>query len=345
MTHIHILNPLEVPDWENQILTFPDSSIFHSAAWTGVLVDTYDYRPCYVVSREKDKIRGVIPVLEVTSPLTGKRGVSLPFTDACPPLVRDNETFSVLLNYLLAFGKQRGWKYLELRGEDSFVDESPPKVQYYRHRLSLKGKGDKNFGALHENHRRNVRRAEKEGVGVEIVHSEIAVQEFRRLNTLTRRRHGLPPQPSPFFDELYRWIISRGLGFVALADYQGKKVAGAIFLTFGDRVVYKYGASEPIAKNLGANHLVMWKAICFLSGQGYQELDFGRTDFGQEGLRRFKTGWGAEESRITYRRYDFKSGTFQGFPERKANFSEKVMSRLPYPLLTLIGRLVYRHFG
>ena len=29
---------------------------------------------------------------------------------------------------------------------------------------------------------------------------------------------------------------------------------------------------------------------------GYRELDFGRTDLEQDGLREFKRGWGAEES-------------------------------------------------
>ena len=45
--------------------------------------------------------------MEVDSWLTGRRGISLPFTDDCEPLCADDETFKSLVANALAFGRSR----------------------------------------------------------------------------------------------------------------------------------------------------------------------------------------------------------------------------------------------
>jgi len=32
MPQLNIVNPLEVPDWDAQVLEFPEATVFHSAA-------------------------------------------------------------------------------------------------------------------------------------------------------------------------------------------------------------------------------------------------------------------------------------------------------------------------
>jgi len=46
--------------------------------------------------------------------------------------------------------------------------------------------------------------------------SREAMEEFFRLNCLTRKRHGLPPQPAVFFKKIYEHIISPKYGSVFL---------------------------------------------------------------------------------------------------------------------------------
>lgn len=48
----------------------------------------------------------VFPVMEVNNPLTGKRGVSLPFTDYCDPIVTNDEQFEEILTYANEYGKK-----------------------------------------------------------------------------------------------------------------------------------------------------------------------------------------------------------------------------------------------
>src|SRR6266540_5852058 len=77
------LNPLETPGWDNLVLTHPEASFFHSASWAAVLRDTYGHRPHYFCAMKGERLAATLPVMEVNSTLTGRRGVSLPFTDEC----------------------------------------------------------------------------------------------------------------------------------------------------------------------------------------------------------------------------------------------------------------------
>ena len=48
-------------------------------------------------------------------------------------------------------------------------------------------------------------------------------------------------------------------------------------------------------QNLRANNLVMWEAIKYYSAKGFELFSFGITKPDNEGLRKFKLGWGASE--------------------------------------------------
>ena len=109
-------SPLDLPDWDDQVSTLAGATIFHSAAWTRVLVDAYGYTPRFLVCRDGRQLRAVLPLMEVESWLTGRRGISLPFTDLCPAL-GPREDAAALEAAALALARERRWRYVEFRGE------------------------------------------------------------------------------------------------------------------------------------------------------------------------------------------------------------------------------------
>ena len=171
------------------------------------------------------------------------------------------------------------------------------------------------------------------------------MEEFCRLNTITRKDHGLPPQPRHFFQGVQDQIISKNMGFIVLASFRGAAIAANVYFCFGDQVIYKYGASDRTYQHLRANNLVMWEAIKWACDKGYKTLCFGRTEPENQGLRQFKTGWGAREYLIKYYRYDLQKDTFIKAPEIVNPFYKKLFSKLPIPALNMLGRILYRHMG
>ncbi len=368
---MQIVNPLDISSWDDQIARFPGAGIFHTAAWARVLAESYGYTPTYFVAFHKGELSAVVPMMDVKSWLTGRRGVSLPFTDYVSPLALDDSNLPPLFDQIITHGEKAGWKYVEIRaagarckvqgasgkvedkslkvkGEDDQsasqpVSESPnqpisqsasqlfsysasqpvsysanqpfsqsagqPLVSFssfLSHTLDLSpgyGPVSKTF---RDSTRRNMKKAAKEGVTVEMREDGEALSDFCELNLLTRRDHGLPPQPDAFFGKLHEHIISRGMGMVAIARHQEKPMAANVYFHFGNKAVYKYGASDDRYQQLRANNLLMGEAIRWYAERGFDTLSMGRTDLHHEGLRQFKTGWGTTEDLVSYFRYDVK---------------------------------------
>jgi lipid II:glycine glycyltransferase (peptidoglycan interpeptide bridge formation enzyme) len=253
--------------------------------------------------------------------------------------------FDALFAYAKEHGKKAGWKYIELRGGTTFLPGAAPSISYLGHTLDLTVGELTLFSGLRDSTRRNIRKAEKEGVEVTVFDTMDAMAAFCELNQITRKQHGLPPQPFSFFSAVHDHVVSKGFGFVSLASYQGRHVAGAVFFHFGRKALYKYGASAPEHQQVRANNLAMWKAIERLSKRGFESLCFGRTDMGHDGLRQFKAGWAAQEDTINYYRYDLRENKFVAHQPPLNGISKKIFGKLPVPVLNVIGSLAYRHMG
>ena len=96
-------------------------------------------------------------------------------------------------------------------------------------------------------------------------------------------------------------LFAEGLGFVLVVRHEERVIAAAVFLTAGDTLFYKYGASDERFLGLRPNNLLFMEAIRWGCEHGKRRLDFGRTDWDHESLRAFKLAWGAEELELQYR--------------------------------------------
>ncbi|HEU5397594.1 MAG TPA: GNAT family N-acetyltransferase, partial [Verrucomicrobiae bacterium] len=287
----------------------------------------------------------LLPMMEINSWLTGRRGVALPFTDDCEPLCHNESSFQKLFEAAADFGVQHGWKHLELRGGRQFLAGATPSLSFFGHRLDLTAGESELFSRFDSATRRAIRKAEKEGVTVEITHRFDSLLSFYELQCLTRRRHGLPPQPFAFFRNLHQHVLSRNAGFIALAHYQKKPVAGAVFFFHGPRAVFKFGASDESFQHLRGNNLAMWEAIKTLARHGLRQLDFGKTAEAHDGLRRFKLGWGATEHRIEYFKFNLNRRAFVADRDQAFGWHNRIFQSLPLPASRLIGSVLYRHWA
>jgi lipid II:glycine glycyltransferase (peptidoglycan interpeptide bridge formation enzyme) len=142
---------------------------------------------------------------------------------------------------------------------------------------------------------RNVQKARRAGLEFAQRTDADAMEAFYRLHVLTRRKLGVPVQPKRFFRLLWQRLIARGLGYVALVLKQAEPIAAGVFLTFNNTVTYKYAASQPAALADRPNDWLVYNALRIAAEDGYRVFDFGISALKQEGLRRFKRGWGAVE--------------------------------------------------
>ena len=340
---MRILDPVNDPGWDHVVALHRDAGCFHTSAWAKVLHQTYNHQPFYLQFSRGRRLAALIPLMEVRSPFTGRRGVCLPFSDACEPLIFDAQAMGFVKDRLIHFAHERRWRYLEIRGSKSFQSAPRSAEKFYGHKLDLRSGAEELATRVASPVRRAIRKAERSGVKALITRNRAAVNDFYHLHAQTRRRHGLPPQPVSFFLNIYEHIINRGLGFIVLAQHERRPIAAAIFFRFGRNALYKYGASDKRYQALRANNLVMWEGIQSLARNGAEKLHFGRTEQENEGLRRFKLSWNTEEETIDYIRVDRSGSQCLTHARNGSGFHKRIFGRLPLRLNRLVGSIVYPH--
>jgi len=338
-----LIDPFAGPSWDQLVLSHPQATFFHSIGWARVLAKSYGHKPLYLRFSQGQDVRALVPLMEVDSCFTGRRGVCLPFSDFCSPLRFDDCKASIVTATLSALALERNWKHFEVRGE---IEQEPlvgPAVEYYGHTLDLRQSRTDLLASFSSSVRRAIRKSEQSKLRVEVSRSYSSLVQFYQLHVRTRRRHGLPPQPFSFFRNIYDEVIRMGSGFVVRAVLKSRSVAAAIFFQFGRTAIYKFGASERAAHELRPNNLVMWEGIRFLAEGGCELLHLGRTSLTNAGLRRFKLGWGTVEELIRYQRWDSAAAKWVDGGDHVRGLHNSFFARMPIAINRFSGALLYRH--
>lgn len=333
-------------EWMNFVALQPTATIFHHPAWANALAECYGFRPfALAVVDGAGQIEAGLPLLEVKATLGSRRWISLPFTDHCAPLTVAPGSLTGLVTGLVAAQRACRVARIEVRSPLDTNLKVGHTVPAVLHRLALAPSTDQVFTGFSSMHQRNVRKAERSGLVIAFDQSLLAMREFYRLHQATRRRQGVPVQPWRLFELLWKRLISTDLGFVELA-YSGKTcVAAAVFFNWNRTLVYKYGASDPEHLHLRPNNLLFWAAIRWASEHGCHTLDWGRTDFENDGLRDFKRGWGAVETALIYSSIGSNPG-----PPARASWRQVAHAAMrttfryaPPEICRLLGGMLYRY--
>jgi len=339
------VDPIADPAWTALLEHSPDALAFHHPRWLELLRDQYGYGfHAWCVEDGGELVAG-LPVARVESRLTGRRDVALPFTDACPPVIRDGAGEGALgaLGEALAAERRAGGLDLQVHAAFPEIPAAFVQERFVVHRLPLSGDvAEVERGFSKSQVRRGIARALREGLVASRRTDAAALDAFFALHVDTRRRLGVPTQPRRFIRRFER-LFEHGLGFVQLVELEGRPIAAAVFLTYNGTVIYKYGASDAAELGKRPNNLLFMEAIRFGCETGHRVLDFGRTDLENEGLRAFKRSWGAEEVPLSYTFLADEPPALG--PSRRNELMGAVIRRSPPAVGRLIGQTLYRHFG
>lgn len=342
-----VIDPLRDPRWASLVKWHPSASIFHSQPWLQALHLTYGFEPIAVTTASPNEsfVNGVVFCI-VRSWLTGDRLVSLPFSDHCEPLVTHCEEFTVLTKLVERLRLDRRLRYVQIRSTNTNVNFDTcfsHTRSYSLHEIDLRPTLEELFRRLHKDCiQRKIQRAEREGLECTSGQGEALLRQFYDLLRVTRARHGIPPQPIEWFQNLVACMGSKLC--IRIASKHGRPVAGIVTLRHNKQVVYKYGASDPAHTQLGGTAKLLWETIKQAKQDGAECLDLGRSDVDHLGLIRFKERWSAESSLLKSWEAPI-SMAIRHETRFTTPYAKEIFSRLPYRMQTMAGRLLYRHIG
>ncbi len=343
--NIDTIDPANDPIWEAFTRETAEATPFHTGAWAKVLRDTDDFQPHYMVARgENGKIAAAIPLFEVN----GARLVGVPFSDYCPPLLPDCEDSKALVAELKRT-TNNGISGLELRGPSALDLEAEGFTKanaFSQHVIDLDGDIEELESRVRSSAQRTIRKAKRNGLTVRAGDTLADMERFYDLNMLTRRKHGLIPQPWRFFENIHRHMISGGSGVLLFCEYEGRAIAADMMLAYGKKLVGKFNASDRRYQALGPNHLLQMRCIELGVAEGYSEINLGRTEPEHEGLRRYKLSWGSREEPLPYYYYPAdRIGSWSTGPLPGQQLMALFVRFGPSWALRMAGAAMYKRFA
>ncbi|RWZ78403.1 MAG: peptidoglycan bridge formation glycyltransferase FemA/FemB family protein [Candidatus Microsaccharimonas sossegonensis] len=182
--------------------------------------------------------------------------------------------------------------------------------------------------------RHAIRRAERDGVTVELVEAtdKNCKKMYQLLSETAEGQFGI--RSYDYYKTFWQRFAAAGYGQLFFASFKDKVVAGAYAMTYGTKSTYKDGASIRKRTAYGASHLLQWRVIEWAKSRGALIHDFcgsppsdelDNRDHPHYGIGQFKTAFNKTVTDYIGC-YDF------------------VINPIRYKAWTKLGERVYRHF-
>lgn len=353
---IELLNTNKLKEWEDYVSFKRDCLIYHTLEWKDFQVSIFKYKTLYMISRNsKGNIEAVLPMCSIRSPFTGRRLVSLPFSQFCGPIWSSEDALVSLLKCVKKYLQKAGFDHLLIKMKKmlpSRVEKGLGLVKltyFYESEIPFSGR------TLQEVWRKfnktsvrlAIKKAERENVQVTELQTNEELSQLSYLMSKSTKRHGLPPYPKDLFGRIHKNLVSKGMANIFLAKYRQKLIAGLVLFAYNAQAMPAYIFSDVDYLNKRPNNLLYWHAIKWSYENGSKVFDFGITSPYHLSLLNFKKRWGTSTYKIPYYLLS-KNTTGQMIldPSRpKFRFATKFWKFVPISFCDMIGPKLLWHFG
>ncbi|MGE3957937.1 MAG: FemAB family XrtA/PEP-CTERM system-associated protein [Vicinamibacterales bacterium] len=328
-------------EWDHYVERHPGSVAYHLHAWRGVFERAFGHRTIYLAARRGGELAGVLPLVEMKSPVFGRFLVSLPFVNYGGVLADDVETERLLFARAGTLAQEHRLDHVELRHFTPHFPGAPSRQHKVTMLLPLAPDPDAMWAVLDRKVRNQVRKAEKSGLVSEVGGPEL-IDAFYPVFATNMRDLGTPVYARRLFEEVFAALPGRTRMFVVRAA-DGRPVAAGVGLRHRDTVEMPWASSLREFKSASPNNLLYWEALKYAIGTGATTFDFGRST-PNEGTYNFKAQWGAEPVPLCWEYRLLRAAELPDHSPKNAKFSLAIRAwqRLPLPLANLLGPMIVR---
>ena len=290
--------------WDAFLRDCDGGLVYYSTRYRDLLVDELGCEAEYLVAREGEQIRGILPLM--WSGDGGRVLNSLPYYGSHgAPLAESPEAERALIDAWNERAADPGTLAATMVGNPFRpTDPAEPSHDLTDERISqvteLPSEPDEDaiLSLVDSSARRNVRKAERAGIEVEVDPSawadlyEIHAANMGAIGGLAKSRH--------FFEGVTRHLRAGEDFDLWVARLRGATIAGLLVLHFGRVSEYftpatrhEHRSDQPLAR-------ILVPAMAAAVDRGSRLWNWGGTWSSQDGVYRFKRKWGAEDGRYRY---------------------------------------------
>ena len=265
----------EIDNWDNLILANPDGGNVFSSYEFAMQKETGGYIAQFLIIDEL-----AITVLEKNAPIFGKlwylpKGPEVtsfkelwPVLQELGPFAKKNNVFAVRIEPELDRNQQPTFNRHGLIKSRPIIP-NPSTIT-----LDISDGLDTILTKFPQKGRYAIKRAERDGVSVELVESNEKNCQimYELLIETAKGQFGI--RDYDYFRTFWQRFELAGSGQLFFAYYDNKVVAGAYAMVFGAKSTYKDGASLRTRAVYGASHLLQWRVIEWAKSHGSKLHDF-----------------------------------------------------------------------
>lgn len=295
----------DCPQWDRFVESHPQGTLFHTQRMIRAYETTHLYSPLALAALDQhDNILALFAATRVG--LVGNWAKQ--FTDRsihfAEPLFTDTPAGRTALNELMRIHDhefRRTTLFTEIRpislnlGNESLLTEIGYELKgYNNYELDLQQSTDKIWEGFTGNCRRNIKRAERRGVTIEVVDPYTNIPAFYSI-----LKESYANSKIPLVDISHFYSVFRELDFanihMTFARLNGEVIAASCFLNDCHRVYYWYAGTKRVP-GISAMASIVWDAIKHYHQMGPRIFDFCGAGWEGEsyGPGRFKSHFGGK---------------------------------------------------
>jgi len=326
--------------WDEYVAKAPGSSVYHLWCWREVFEQVFGQRAHYLAALRKDRVVGILPLVEFRSRLFGRFAVSLPFLNYGGVVADDETVRRRLVEAASQLAREHGLTHVELRHETRQCPDLQVKEHKVAMRLALPSSPDVLWNGIDRKARNQVRKAQKCGLTSVAGGAEL-LDGFYGVFAENMRDLGTPVYPLSLFEVVARLLPDRvRVHQVRLGD---QVVAGAVTIAWRSTVEVPWASSLQRHRDKSPNNLLYWSMLEHAIGEGMRTFDFGRSTPG-EGTFHFKQQWGAVASPFHWEYWLAAGRTLPDQSPKNPKFMAAIAAwrRLPLWVANRLGPAIVR---
>lgn len=328
----------EQKDWEAFIAQHPEANFLHSWLWAE-FHKALGHKVIQTGFYDGEELVGVMLMI-IENARRGRHGI----VPAGPILDWSNKQLvGAAFDAMKQLGAQEKCVFIRVRPQLEVSQAEAAQFKNYGFKsapmhlhaeltwqLDLTQSEDEILANMRKKTRYEVRQVEKQGISVKTTQDPEAINQFYDIQVETAQRQKFVPFSKKFLKEQFKIFARDDKALLFEAYKEGKLLAQAFIIFYGQEAAYHYGTSTDDNRNLPGAYALQWAAIKEAKKRGIKRYNF----------------WGVTKPEQTEHRFYgvsiFKRG-FGGFEVEYLHAQDLVISKSKY-FINAIIETIRKHF-
>ena len=308
---LEVVDSIDQDMWSKFVRNHPQGNIFQTPEMAGVYKRTKNYNPLCLAMQEDDEIYGILLASIIQEKSILSHFSSRSIIIGGPLLSRDLSQKGVA-QFLQEYNKTVSNRALfthvrplsgQFNGGEYFINSGFQFEERLNFLIKLNRPVEELWRSIPKSRRKNIKRAEKNGVEVHEMKSSSQMPVFYDLIKDTYKRVKIPVADISLFTAAFDILVPNKMARFYLAIYRDKPIASRVVLNYNGLTYDWYAGTSSEHMKLYANEAIVWRVLQDSTKEGFHTFDFGGAGKPGElaGRYVFKKRFGGRE--VRYGRY------------------------------------------